>query len=273
MARFDNGWVKIWRLHQEHWLERDRFTKMVLMTLVEWANYQDSPPNSKIVLKKGQVATSAIELSKVFRIGRQRIRTSLRLLQDASVINQSTNHLGTIITICNYDKYQSNEKELTTPLTNSQPASNQPLTTSQPLNKEVKQLRSKEVKNNTGDKSPTAVAVTPVKNFIARYCEVYKAKYSTNPVIDGRASGVAKRVTGAIGENRAIELIEAFLEMSDQWFVKKKHDLFTFEQNLNGIELFAKTGKQITNNQAQQIEISDQNRTVIEGYFRDKEAL
>lgn len=147
MARFDSGWVKVWRLHREHWLEKDRFTKAVLMLLVEWANYQDSPPNSKIVLKRGQVATSAVELAKAFKIGRQRIRTSLKLLQDSSVINQSTNHLGTIITICNYEKYQATEKELTTPLTMEQPASNQPLTSCQPLIKELKKERIKEKKS------------------------------------------------------------------------------------------------------------------------------
>ena len=275
MARFDQGWVKCYRLRYDHWLEHDLLAWAVLMKLIQWANYEDSPANAKIQLKRGQVATSSLELSKRFRIGRKRIRNVLDELTTRQIIGQQPGHLGTIITILNYDKYQTNEKDGASSSANEGPTEGQPRANEGPLNKEIKNNKKERTKElNTGAKPPSAVAEFPGRQFIAAYCEAYKAKYTVNPVIDGRAQGIAKRVVDSkngIGPTKAIALVKAYLQMNDQWFLKKKHDLFTFEQNLNSIELFAETGKQITNNLAQQIEISDQNRSVIDDYFRERE--
>lgn len=254
MSRYDQGWVKIWRLHREHWLEKDRFTKSVLILLIEWANYQDSPLSSKIVLKRGQVATSAVELSKIFRVGRQRIRSSLKLLQDASVINQSTNHLGSVITICNYDKYQANEKDVTNQETTSQPASNQPLTTSQPLNKELKTLRKKEVKKKTVEEpSPEGVLVPPKTSALVwdAYSSAYQQVYGMKPVRNAMINGQISNLVARLGQE-AVPVASWFLKHRGSWYVKNMHPIGLLLKDAEKLHTEWRLGRQMTDGIARQ---------------------
>lgn len=84
-------------------------------------------------LKRGQIIVSRSYLAKGFEIGEQVIRTLFSNLQaEGMITSQSTSH-GTLITICNYDKYQLENGEanqptnqpLTSQLTSGQPAGNQ----------------------------------------------------------------------------------------------------------------------------------------------------
>lgn len=79
--------------------------------------------------------------------------------------------------------------------------------------------------------------------FISAYCSAWKSKYGARPEITGKEQGIAKRLAGAIGTERASELVAAYLLMQDRWFQQKRHDLSTFEQNLNAVVQFHDTGK------------------------------
>lgn len=108
-------------------------------------------------------------------------------------------------------------------------------------------------KDEKNQKTPPANAGA----FIGTYCRVWKDKYEARPEITGKEQGIAKRLTKDIGSERASELVESFLLMNDGWFLQKRHDLSTFEQNLNAVVQFHETGKTITRSDAKNIERQD----------------
>ena len=68
-----------------------------------------------IELKRGQLATSVRFISSGFQIGERVTRRFLQNLEKDGMIDTRATHWGTIITICNYNKYQLNEKAGDTP--------------------------------------------------------------------------------------------------------------------------------------------------------------
>lgn len=105
--------------------------------------------------------------------------------------------------------------------------------------------------------------------FLSVYCSLWKKRYGTNPIVRGKEAGIAKRLAGDLGTEKASRLIEAYLSMSDQWFLQKRHDLGTFEANLNAVVQFLETGQSFSRRAAQQQEreanTQDQLRRIAEG--------
>lgn len=224
--RFDRGWVKSYRLPFDHWLSQDLFAKAVLDILVQWANIEDSPPNSKIQLKRGQVATSSLELSNGFGVGRQRVRGALAKLEHRGVINQQSNQHGTVITILKYDHYQPKKKEATNDPTIEQPTDNQRITNEQPLIKELKNLRTEELK---------CVAPAEADEVLRAYAEGYQERYNATPLIS-----TAKRIDQAMELIRAIGLdaiqVARFYPLwNKQFFVDNRHDFGLLVKNIEEV--------------------------------------
>lgn len=90
------------------------------------------------------------------------------------------------------------------------------------------------------------------KEFIARYCELFKERYQTNPVVRGKQAGIVKRVLKDVPLTRALVYLEAFFQMPDAWLVKTKHPLDSFESKMNEITVFANTGTFTTSRQVRQ---------------------
>jgi hypothetical protein len=107
--------------------------------------------------------------------------------------------------------------------------------------------------------------------FIARYCDSWKERYKTqkNPAITGKIAGIAKRLVKDLGVERATALVEAYLEMEDSWFLKKRHGLVEFEQNLNAVIQFHETGEGMNSHQIKNSELTSnferQMRAIEEG--------
>lgn len=92
------------------------------------------------------------------------------------------------------------------------------------------------------------------KEFIARYCELFKARWKLNPEVRGKQAGVAKRVVKDLPLERALLYLEAFFQMPDAWLVKTKHPLEAFEGKLNEITVYASTGEFTSNLQVRHLE-------------------
>jgi uncharacterized phage protein (TIGR02220 family) len=144
-----DGWVKLHRKAIEwEWFKKP-FMFRLFSYLVMSANREDGKWQGYDI-KRGQLATGRRSLSDATGISQQSIRTCLTRLQQTGEINQQINHLFSIITIVNYDTYQSCEEKSTSKSTFNQPAINQPSTTN-------KKLRSKEEDNyNVGQPEETA---------------------------------------------------------------------------------------------------------------------
>lgn len=135
---------------------RDKWVNPVFRNLLEagiWAWMCDAAAWKKtrvrhngvlVDLERGQLITTIRFISSGFGIGEQVTRTFLENIEKDGMVNTLTNTRGTIITICNYDKYQQSLDESNTPdneqLTNSQQTAN---TNKKELNKDKEGKESK----------------------------------------------------------------------------------------------------------------------------------
>jgi len=113
----DNGWIKINRAIQKHWLWDDPEKLKAWIDLIFLANYETKkiPYKGKIVVcEKGYVNLSISALAKRWDWSRDRTRNYLHLLQNDNmiVIKATTNR--TTIFIVNYAKYQGFSTSATT---------------------------------------------------------------------------------------------------------------------------------------------------------------
>lgn len=137
------------------------------------------------------------------------------------------------------------------------------------LEKETEILKRKRKRKSLSHASSKSCKRAPTKdhdakNLIAHYCELFKAKYNSNPPVNGKSAGIIKRILKDFSLDHSKKLIEAYLSDNRQWFVTRAHDLTTFEQNLNSVQVKLDTGRTITQNVAKTAERRSNNQEVLQ---------
>ncbi|HCZ8613757.1 TPA: DnaD domain-containing protein [Staphylococcus aureus] len=109
------GWISIDRSIQNHWLfkEKRTFSKFeAWIYLLMEANHSEVkvPIGNQIVtVERGQRLTSILTLSDLFNWSRFKVKTFLDLLESDGMLEVKTTSKYTLITIVNYDFYQSEQ--------------------------------------------------------------------------------------------------------------------------------------------------------------------
>lgn len=107
------GWIKISREIASHWLwqDADRLKWWLdLLFLAAWEDKQVLHDSHLFVLRRGQIIASISFLSERWGKSRPTIIKFLGLLEGEGMIKRSTVYRQTsILTICNYEKYQCND--------------------------------------------------------------------------------------------------------------------------------------------------------------------
>lgn len=131
-----SGWIKLYRKITEwEWYTDSNIFRVFLHLLLN-ANHKPKRWRG-IIIGRGQLITSRKLLSKQLKISEQSIRTSLIRLKSTNEIIIKTTNKFSLITICNYDSYQSfdfsiNQQPTSQPLKiNQQNPINQPTTNQQ----------------------------------------------------------------------------------------------------------------------------------------------
>jgi len=114
------GWVKDWRKDDDwrwHPLNMDRpFTEYeAFKDLIKLANHETRlvPFNGQYVtIQRGQYLTSQAKLAKRWKWSRTTVHRYLKSLKSNREADLKANSSFTLITICNYDIYQSTEEPL-----------------------------------------------------------------------------------------------------------------------------------------------------------------
>ena len=75
-------------------------------------------------LQIGQAYIGRNEISERLGMSEQEVRTALRRLKDLTIIQPTPNQQGTIVTICNYSLFDSDQPTPNQKLTNDQPLTN-----------------------------------------------------------------------------------------------------------------------------------------------------
>lgn len=107
------GWIKISREIANHWLWQDAERLkwwLDLLFLAAWEDKQVLHDSHLFVLRRGQIIASISFLSERWGKSHPTIIKFLRLLEEEDMIKRSTIYRQTsILTICNYEKYQCND--------------------------------------------------------------------------------------------------------------------------------------------------------------------
>ncbi|MCM3745126.1 hypothetical protein M3193_13380 [Sporosarcina luteola] len=131
----NSGWMKVHRslLNKPIWTEATSEQKVVLMTLLMMANYEEKQwewGGKVYVLQPGQFVTSLPML--VQRCGKgvtvQKIRTALKRFEAYGFLTDESTNQNRLITIVNWGSYQGNDCKLTGGLTGNQQTGNRQLT-------------------------------------------------------------------------------------------------------------------------------------------------
>lgn len=123
----DNGWIKLHRsLLDWEWASEPGMMTLWVHLLLS-ANHEDNKWHGRII-KRGQLVTGRIALAKSTGLSEQTVRTCLQRLIDSQQISKKSTNKYSIITICNYDKYQVvvniEQPTINQQLTSKQPATN-----------------------------------------------------------------------------------------------------------------------------------------------------
>ena len=145
------GWIKIHRKILEwEWYDDCNVFRLFFHLLLT-VNYEDKNWHGTTI-QAGQIITSVDKLAGSLHLSTQQIRTAINKLKNTGEITSETTNKYTIITICNFAKYQSFEsveqqtKQQTNnnQITNEQQTNNNQITTTKEY-KEYKKERKEEI--------------------------------------------------------------------------------------------------------------------------------
>ena len=155
------GFVKIYRSMLDwEWFDDSNTVHLFLYLLLK-ANHKEKNWRG-IAIKRGQLLTSINKLKIATHQSVQQTRTSLQKLRTAGVITIHSTNKYSIVSICNYDKYQNdnrkeikpNNKQINIKVTKDLTRKSTHKTTSEiTTTKEEKNLRKEEIKNNKTSKA------------------------------------------------------------------------------------------------------------------------
>ena len=155
------GYIKLWRKVEDSFLMLDSEAFHLWFVLLMLANHQDKEHlfnAQKVIIKRGQLISGRHSLSDRTSINESKVYRLLELFEHEQLIEQQKNNRYSIISILNYNEYQSNEQQ------NEQPVNNQRTTSEQPVNtpKELISIKNelKNIKNN----------IPPAIEEVKKYC-------------------------------------------------------------------------------------------------------
>jgi hypothetical protein len=111
----NKGWVKCYREQFNNWISKKPFCDGYAWTyLYSRANYKKGMINFRneyIEVKRGQFLTSKLKLKDTFGWTYRHVENLLKALENDEMITYRTTNRYIVITIINYDLYQSNDDE------------------------------------------------------------------------------------------------------------------------------------------------------------------
>jgi hypothetical protein len=173
-----NGWIKIHRqLLSWEWYSCTNTTRVFIHLLLtaSWRNARWQG----VEIPRGSVFASPETLATATGLSRQQVRTVITRLKSTSEITTKSTSKGTLITLCNFETYNSEETDSNQhfnqrdnqKLTSDQPAINQRLTTSEEgkKDKKDKKERTKAAKASSFDFSFPPEMPEQMKDALIRW--------------------------------------------------------------------------------------------------------
>lgn len=109
------GWIKLYRkLLDNPIVCKDSETFSIWLYLLLNATYQEIPAvfkGKKITLRKGQLITGILSISKKLKINKDKVQRTLKCFEIDKQIEQETSNKNRLISILNWEQYQDNDNE------------------------------------------------------------------------------------------------------------------------------------------------------------------
>ncbi len=161
--------------------------KVILITLLLMANHEEKEwewQGEKFKCKPGQFITSLKSIAEKAGpgISLQNVRTALSKFEKYEFLTNQSTKTGRLITIVNWELYQSQDSKLTKGLTKHQQSANKALTTN------------KNDKNDKNDKKNNPPIVPPVKKSYAEFVTMTEDEY--------------KKLLTKYGKEKTVKMIE-----------------------------------------------------------------
>ena len=174
----NEGWIKIYRKFSDwEWFNISEMVHLFIYLLIN-ANHQDGEWRG-IIVKRGQILTGLNSLNESTKISVQTLRTCLKRLEKTKEINiQSTNKYS-IITICKYDDYQS-EQQTTNKQTNKRLTNKQQTTNNKQECKEEQEEKEEKTNNIKFDFKQSVIDLGVEEQIILDWLIVRKNKKASN---------------------------------------------------------------------------------------------
>ena len=132
-----NGYIKLYRkLIQWGWYQ-DNVVKSLFLHFLLTASFKDFSWMGR-QLKAGQLITGRKKLAEELNFSERQIRTAIEKLKSTGEVTCETTNKFSIITVVNWEDYQSNEEIPTNTSTNERPTKDQQATNERPHRKNVK---------------------------------------------------------------------------------------------------------------------------------------
>jgi len=175
MARFNKGWVKAWR----DMVDGDLPQNIWLWGIWNWLLYSATWKPTKIIWKgkqreipAGSVVMGLVELSNKWGCSINTIKRWLKYLEESERIMLEMCTRGTLVTLRNWDVYQSQELSECTPSENEVKTECKPSENELQLSKEVKKERiKKERKIHVGIRTEYPQEFDQLWNLYSRRCD------------------------------------------------------------------------------------------------------
>jgi hypothetical protein len=100
------GWISLHRKFLSwEWFDKPEMVQLFIWLLLN-ANYTDKKWQGKVI-KRGQILTTTPKIMEALRLTERQTRTCISRLKSTGEVSVKTTNRFTIITICNYDRYQN----------------------------------------------------------------------------------------------------------------------------------------------------------------------
>lgn len=125
-----NGYIMLHRKLRDHWIATDHATLAVFVQILLRVEWQEDKKTvflngSAVKLKRGEMTCGRKQMSQWANISEQEYRTSLNKLKSTNTITTKSTNRFTVISLCNWEKYQTINHQ-GNPQTNNQATNKQP---------------------------------------------------------------------------------------------------------------------------------------------------
>ena len=207
-----------------------------------------------IEIERGQFITSLQSLSDAIGVSVMKVRTCLKRLEETGEITTKTTNKYSVITICKYDSYQSQNSDANKQITNNQQTDNKQITIKQQsnnnniINKEinnniitlsnervsevenVEAIKDKPKKKATKGKTSQDPYFNPLKEcFMQFYSLLFQSEYYWEAKDSVAIKGISKKLTKAAKDKGLDESPESIAgnfqilleNISDKWILDR----------------------------------------------------